>query len=126
MFDGTLKQALAVQLEQSPYLNLVPDQTIRKTLQFMGRPSDERVTGNVAREICERQNIKAMLSGSIATLGSEYVVALDVVNCRTGESLARDQVTAASRAIPPTPKTWTSNPWPAVAGQDSRGSSVWQ
>jgi serine/threonine protein kinase/tetratricopeptide (TPR) repeat protein len=97
VFDGTLKQALAVQLEQSPYLNLVPDQTIRKTLQFMGRPADERVTGNVAREICERQNIKAMLSGSIATLGSEYVVALDVVNCRTGESLARDQVTAAKK-----------------------------
>jgi serine/threonine protein kinase/tetratricopeptide (TPR) repeat protein len=97
VFDGTLKQALAVQLEQSPYLNLVPDQTIRKTLQFMGRPADERVTGSVAREICERQNIKAMLSGSIATLGSEYVVALDVVNCRTGESLARDQVTAAKK-----------------------------
>jgi len=97
VFDGTLKQALAVQLEQSPYLNLVPDQTIRKTLQFMGRPADERVTGNVAREICERQNIKAMLSGSIATLGSEYVVALDAVNCRTGESLARDQITAPKK-----------------------------
>jgi serine/threonine protein kinase/tetratricopeptide (TPR) repeat protein len=97
VFDGTLKQALAVQLEQSPYLNLVPDQTIRKTLQFMGRPADERVTGNVAREICERQKIKAMLSGSIATLGSEYVVALDAVNCRTGESLARDQITAPKK-----------------------------
>ena len=97
VFDGTLKQALAVQLEQSPYLNLVPDQTIRKTLQFMGRPADERVTGSVAREICERQNIKALLSGSIAMLGSEYVVALDVVNCRTGESLARDQITAAKK-----------------------------
>jgi eukaryotic-like serine/threonine-protein kinase len=97
VFDGTLKQALAVQLEQSPYLNLVPDQTIRKTLQFMGRPADERVTGSVAREICERQNIKAMLSGSIATLGSEYVVALDAVNCRTGESLARDQITAPKK-----------------------------
>jgi tetratricopeptide (TPR) repeat protein len=97
VFDGTLKQALAVQLEQSPYLNLVPDQTIRKTLQFMGRPADERVTGRVAREICERQNIKAMLSGSIAMLGSEYVVALDAVNCRTGESLARDQVTAGKK-----------------------------
>jgi tetratricopeptide (TPR) repeat protein len=97
VFDGTLKQALAVQLEQSPYLNIVPDQTIRKTLQFMGRPPDERVTGNVAREICERQNVKALLSGSIATLGSEYVVALDAVNCRTGESLAREQITAARK-----------------------------
>ena len=97
VFDGTLKQALAVQLEQSPYLNIVPDQTIRKALQFMGRPADERVTGNVAREICEREHIKAMLSGSIATLGSQYVVALDATNCATGDSLAREQVTAASQ-----------------------------
>src|SRR3984893_660599 len=97
VFDGTLKQALAVQLEQSPYLNIVPDQTIRKALQFMGRPADERVTGNVAREICEREHIKAMLSGSIATLGSQYVVALDATNCATGESLAREQVTAAAK-----------------------------
>jgi hypothetical protein len=85
VFDGTLKQALAVQLEQSPYLNIVPDRTIRKALQFMGRSPDERVTGNVAREICERENIKAMLGGSIAALGSQYVVALDAVNCRTGD-----------------------------------------
>jgi serine/threonine protein kinase/tetratricopeptide (TPR) repeat protein len=97
VFDGTLKQALAVQLEQSPYLNIVPEQTIRKALQFMGRSADERVTGNVAREICEREHIKAMLSGSIATLGSEYVVALGATNCGTGESLAREQVTAASK-----------------------------
>ncbi len=97
VFDGTLKQALAVQLEQSPYLNLVPDKTIRNALQFMGRPAEERVTGSVAREICERENIKAMLSGSIAALGSQYVIALDAVNCATGDSLAREQVTAASK-----------------------------
>jgi tetratricopeptide (TPR) repeat protein len=97
VFDGTLKQALAVQLDQSPYLNIVPDQTVRKALQFMGRPAEERVTGSVAREICEREHIKAMLSGSIATLGSQYVVALDATNCGTGESLAREQVTAASK-----------------------------
>ena len=97
VFDGTLKQALAVQLDQSPYLNIVPDQTVRKALQFMGRPADERVTGNVAREICERQHVKAMLSGSIATLGSQYVVALDATNCASGDSLAREQVTAASK-----------------------------
>jgi serine/threonine protein kinase/tetratricopeptide (TPR) repeat protein len=97
VFDGTLKQALAVQLDQSPYLNIVPDQTIRKALQFMGRPADERVAGSVAREICEREHIKAMLSGSIATLGSQYVVALDATNCATGESLAREQVTAAAK-----------------------------
>lgn len=97
VFDGTLKQALAVQLEQSPYLNIVPDQTVRKALQFMGRGSDERVTGSVAREICEREQIKAMLSGSIAALGSQYVIALDATNCATGDSLAREQVTAATK-----------------------------
>jgi serine/threonine protein kinase/tetratricopeptide (TPR) repeat protein len=97
VFDGTLKQALAVQLEQSPYLNIVPDQTIRKALQFMGRPADERVTGSVAREICEREHIKGMLSGSIAALGSQYVVALDATNCATGDSLAREQLTAATK-----------------------------
>jgi eukaryotic-like serine/threonine-protein kinase len=97
VFDGTLKQALAVQLEQSPYLNIVPDQTIRKALQFMGRKEDERVTGGVAREICEREHIKAMLAGSITNLGSEYVVALDATNCATGDSLAREQVTATSK-----------------------------
>ena len=97
VFDGTLKQALAVQLEQSPYLNIVPDQTVRKALQFMSRSTDERVTGSVAREICEREHIKAMLSGSIATLGSQYVVALDATNCATGDSLAREQVTAATK-----------------------------
>jgi tetratricopeptide (TPR) repeat protein len=97
VFDGTLKQALAVQLEQSPYLNIVPDQTVRKALQFMGRNADERVTGSVAREICEREHIKAMLSGSIATLGSQYVVALDATNCATGDSLAREQATAATK-----------------------------
>ena len=63
----------------------------------MGRTGDERVTGNVAREICQREHIKAMLSGSIATLGSQYVVAIDATNCATGDSLAREQVTAATK-----------------------------
>ena len=97
VFDGTLKEALAVQLEQSPYLNIVPEQTIQRALQFMERPANERVTGSVAQQICERENIKARLSGSIAMLGSQYVVDLDAVNCRTGDTLAREQVTAASK-----------------------------
>ena len=97
VFDGTLKQALAVQLEQSPYLNIVPDQTVRQALRYMGRAPDERVTGSVAREICERENINAMLGGSIAALGSQYVVAIDATNCATGDSLAREQVTAESK-----------------------------
>src|ERR1700675_68073 len=94
VFDGTLKQALAVQLEQSPYLNIVPDQTIRKALQFMGRSADERVTGGVAREICEREHIKAMLNGAISTIGTQYVVDVNAVNCLTGDSLAHEQVQA--------------------------------
>src|SRR6202142_1520627 len=97
VFDGTLKQALAVQLEQSPYLNITPKHPVRKAFQFMGRPADERVTGSVAREICEREHIKAMLSGSVASLGSQYVIAIDATNCATGDSLAREQVTAASK-----------------------------
>ncbi len=91
VFDGTLKQALAVQLEQSPYLNVMPESRIRQALQFMGRSSDERITGDVAREICLRQNIKAMLTGAIATLGSHYVIDLNAVNAQSGDSLAREQ-----------------------------------
>jgi serine/threonine protein kinase/tetratricopeptide (TPR) repeat protein len=97
VFDGTLKQALAVQLQQSPFLYIFPDKRVRETLQLMGRSTDERVTGAVARELCERENIKAVLNGSISTLGTEYVLSLDALNCRTGDSLARDQVTASSK-----------------------------
>ena len=97
VLDGTLKQALAVQLEQSPYLNIVPDSKIREALRFMGRPADERLTNDVAREICQRQGIKAMLTGSIATLGNHYVIDLAAVNAQTGDSLAREQVEAESK-----------------------------
>jgi len=75
----------------------VPDQTIRTALKFMGRSADERVPGSTARDICESEHIKAMLSGSIATLGSQYVVVFDATNCATGDSLAREQVTAATK-----------------------------
>jgi eukaryotic-like serine/threonine-protein kinase len=97
VFDGTLKKALAVDLEQSPYLNVFPDQKVRQTLQFMGRTPDERITGDVGREICQRVGIKAMLNGSIASIGSQYVIALDAVNAATGESLAREEVQASSK-----------------------------
>jgi tetratricopeptide (TPR) repeat protein len=97
VFDGTLKQALAVQLQQSPYLNIVPEQRVHETLQLMGRAADEHVTGAVAREICERENIKGALNGSIALLGSQYVISLNAVNCRNGDSLAREQVTAEAK-----------------------------
>ena len=97
VFDGTLKQALAVQLEQSPYLNVTPESRIREALRFMGRPADERVTNDVAREICLREGIKAMLTGSIESLGSHYVISLDAVNAQSGDSLAREQVEAESK-----------------------------
>ncbi|HET6645916.1 MAG TPA: protein kinase [Pyrinomonadaceae bacterium] len=97
VFDGTLKQALAVQLGQSPFLNIFPDDRVRETLRFMGRPPDERLTKDVAKEICERQGLKAMLIGSIASLGSTYVVTLEAVNARSGESIAREQVEAGSK-----------------------------
>ena len=97
VFDGTLKRALAVQLQQSPYLSILPEQSVRDTLQFMGRSQDERVNGALAREICERENIKAALNGSISTLGNQYVILLEAMNCRTSESLAREQATADSK-----------------------------
>ncbi len=97
VFDGTLKQALAVQLEQSPYLNLVPESKIREALGLMGRSADERITNDVAREICQRQGIKAMLTGTIASLGNHYVVTLSALNGETGDSLAREQVEVDSK-----------------------------
>ena len=97
VFDGTLKQALAVQLEQSPYLNVFPDSKIREALGYMGRPADERLTNDVAREICQRQGVKAMLTGSIASLGNHYVIDLAAVNAQSGDSLAREQVEANSK-----------------------------
>ena len=96
-FDVALKQALAVQLEQSPYLNIFPDDRVRDTLRYMDRSPDERVTDALGREICQREGIKAVLGGSIITVGSHYVVALNAANCTTGESIAREQREAASK-----------------------------
>src|SRR5438034_1403463 len=97
VFDGALKQALAVQLEQSPFLNIFPDERVQETLRLMNRPPETRVTRDVAREICERQGLKAMLVGSIASLGSHYVIGLDAVNARTGDVLDREQTEAESK-----------------------------
>jgi eukaryotic-like serine/threonine-protein kinase len=97
VFDGTLKQALAVQLEQSPYLNIFPESRIQEALKFMGRPSGERVTKDVAYEICVREGVKAMLIGSISSLGSHYVITLEAVNAQTGDSLDREQIEAESK-----------------------------
>jgi len=97
VFDGTLKQALAVQLEQSPYLNVFPQGKIRETLRYMGKSQDERVTPELARDLCQREGVEAVLNGSVATLGSQYVVGVEAVNCRSGESLAREQVQVDSK-----------------------------
>ena len=97
VFDGTLKQALATQLEQSPYLNILPESRIHEALKLMGRPEDQRITTDVAREICLRENVKAMLTGSIASLGSHYVVSLSAVNAQTQDSLATEQAESESK-----------------------------
>jgi len=97
VFDGTLKQALAVQLGQTPFLNLFPDERVRETLRFMGRSPDDRITRDVGREICQRQGIKAMLSGSIARLGSNYVITLEAINPRSGDQFASEQVETDSK-----------------------------
>jgi len=97
VFDGALKQGLAVQLTQSPFLNIFPDARVRQTLRLMGRSPDDRVTKEVAREICQRQGLKAFLSGSISNLGSSYVITLEAVNGQSGEEMAREQVEAGSK-----------------------------
>ena len=97
VFDGTLKQALAVQLEQSPYLNLLPESKIQDSLRFMGRKPDERITRDLAREISLRENAKAIISGSISSLGSNYVITLEASNAQNGDSLARQQGEAAGK-----------------------------
>ncbi len=97
VFDDTLKQALAVHLDQSPFLNVLSGEKVNLTLQLMGRQPGERLTAAVARDLCQRTGGKASLSGSIVTLGSQYVVGLQAVNCNTGDSLAEVQIQAANK-----------------------------
>jgi eukaryotic-like serine/threonine-protein kinase len=97
VFDGTLRQGLSAQLEQSPFLNLLSDQQIGKTLALMSQAKDARLTSEVAREVCQRTSSAATIEGSISNLGSQYVIGLKAVNCRTGESLAQEQATANSK-----------------------------
>ena len=97
VFDGTLKTALQVSLAQSPFLSLVPEHDVQSTLKLMGKPPDTRITAEIAREICERQGIKAMVHGSIASLGSAFVVSLEAVNGANGNVIGQEQVQAASK-----------------------------
>ena len=97
VFDGTLKQALAVDLEQSPFLNILSDRRVGETLKLMGRPATEHVGADVARELCIRTGSKAILAGSVSSLGSQYVVGLEAVACSTGDTLAKEQAEATSK-----------------------------
>jgi eukaryotic-like serine/threonine-protein kinase len=97
VFDGTLKKALAVDLEQSPYLNVFSDAKARHTLTLMGKQPDERITLETAREICQRNGVKAVVAGSIASLGSQYVVTLTAINAATGDTLSEVQGQADSK-----------------------------
>lgn len=97
VFDGTLRQGLAVQLEQSPFLSLVSPVTVKQTLQLMSQPPDARLTPDIARQLCLRTGSAAVLEGSIAKLGNQYVLGLKAVNCRSGDSLVEEQVTAAGK-----------------------------
>jgi serine/threonine protein kinase/predicted Zn-dependent protease len=97
VFDGTLKQALATDLEQSPLLNILSDEKVNATTSLMGRSPGQPVTREVAREICQRTQSKAVLAGSIATLGSHYAIGLKAQNCQTGDSLGSAEAEADSR-----------------------------
>jgi len=97
VFDDTLKTALTVALKQSPFLNVLPDNKVAKILKQMTRPADTKLSGEVARELCQRADSKAYIAGAIASLGSEYVLQLKAVDCQSGRTLAEQQGTAASR-----------------------------
>jgi eukaryotic-like serine/threonine-protein kinase len=97
VFDDTLKTALNVSLRQSPFLNVLSDSQVASTLQLMTRPASTKLAPDVARELCQRAGSKAYVDGAIGSLGSEYVLALKAVNCQSGDTLAQEQVTTASK-----------------------------
>jgi eukaryotic-like serine/threonine-protein kinase len=97
IFDGALKQAFAVELGQSPFLNVLSDRKVSETLQMMGRPANERITVDVGRELCLRTGSKALLGGTISSLGSHYLIDLNAVACNNGDTLTREQAEAASK-----------------------------
>jgi serine/threonine protein kinase/Flp pilus assembly protein TadD len=97
VFDGTLKQGLALQLQQSPFLSVFPEERVRQTLRLMKREPEERVSAKIAREICVRHNLKALIAGSITPLGKHYVITLEAINGQSGETLENEQVEAKSK-----------------------------
>jgi eukaryotic-like serine/threonine-protein kinase len=97
VFDDALKQALAVELGQSPFLNVLSDRKVGETLEMMGRPANQRITADVGRELCLRTGSKAVLGGAISSLGSHYLIDLNAVECSTGDTLAKQQAEAKSK-----------------------------
>jgi eukaryotic-like serine/threonine-protein kinase len=97
VFDGALKQALAVELGQSPFLNILSDRKVAGTLKLMGRPSTDRITREAAAELCLRTGSKAFILGSISGLGGQYVIGIDAIGCSTGDTLAKEQEQAANK-----------------------------
>jgi eukaryotic-like serine/threonine-protein kinase len=97
VFDDTLRQGLSVQLDQSPFLSMISDSKVNQTLKLMGHPAGDRLTPEVTREVCQRTGSKAMLTGSIAPLGNQYVIGLKAVNCQSGDLLAEAQEQAAGK-----------------------------
>jgi eukaryotic-like serine/threonine-protein kinase len=97
VFDGTLRQGLSSQLEQSPFLSVISDQRTRQTLQLMGKSTDTKLTPEIAQELCQRTASNAYMSGTISSLGSQYVIGVNVINCQTGDTLAQEQTTADSK-----------------------------
>jgi tetratricopeptide (TPR) repeat protein len=97
VFDDTLRQGLAVELQQSPFLALISDTKVQQELALMGQPKDARLTSAVAQQICERTGSAAVLEGSVATVGSQYVLGLRAKNCKTGDILAHEQAVAVKR-----------------------------
>ena len=94
VFDGTLRQGLSAQLEQSPFLGLISDERIAQTLTLMAQPKEARLTPALAREVCQRTASSVTIQGSIGSLGSQYVLGLKAMNCRNGDVLAEEQETA--------------------------------
>ena len=97
VFDGTLREALAADLAQSPFLNIVPDTRVRETLKFMNQSGDARITSDLAREICQRLGSKAVIAGSISNFGGQFALNLNATNCATGDSLAREGIEATAK-----------------------------
>jgi eukaryotic-like serine/threonine-protein kinase len=97
IFDDTLKQAISVQLGQSPFLNILSDARARATLKLMAKPAGTKVTPDIARDLCQRAGAKAYVAGAIGSLGTQYVIGLDAINCKTGDPVVQEQVTAENK-----------------------------